>query len=114
MSPSASGRAQRRVPEAVDGVLLGERRCGAACGSRALVDAADALVERAVGGVLQLGVERGRAREAALVERLRAVARFELRADVLEEVRRDRRRPPSADRCSDDRPLLRLVGLLPA
>ena len=53
-----------------------------------VIDPADAAVERAVGRVLQLQVERGLHGQAVLVQRLRAVAPFQLLADFFEEVRR--------------------------
>ena len=64
---------------------------GCAIAARA-VDRPDAVVERPIGGALQVGVEAGPDDETAFVEGFAAVPLFELGADVLEEVGRDRRR----------------------
>ena len=52
-----------------------------------LVDAAQALVQGAVGRFLEREIERGLDGEAVLVQLLGAVPRFELLADVFEEIR---------------------------
>ena len=70
------------------------------------------MLERVVGHLLQRRIERGRDREAAFVQRLRAVLALEILSDLLDEERRDRLAAASADRRSDDRRLVRGLGLL--
>ena len=77
----------------------------------ALVDPAQSLVERAVGGLLQLGVERRLHLEACLVQLVGRELLLEVLADLLDEVRRNRsiRRRLSLD---DERARGGGVGLL--
>ncbi len=67
-----------------------------------LVEAAKAAVQGAVGGFLEVRVERGVDGEAALVQLLRTVLPLEILAHLLDEERRDRllgrRLPPHLDR----------------
>ena len=89
-SPTCDRPIPARVLEAVDRVPLGEDVALRLAEAAPLVDAPQPVVERAVGGILQLQVERGLDAQAVLVELLRAVARFELLAHFLDEVRRRR------------------------
>ena len=65
---------------------------------RRLRHLAQTRVDGLVGRALQLGVERGANRQAVLVERLGAVLGFDVLADLLDEVRRDRSTPGQARR----------------
>ena len=88
MSPAAMRRAQRSClklstvrPSAMT-LRRGLRK------PASLVDAAQAAVDGVVGGLLQPQVERGAHRQPAFVQRLGAVAGFEVLAHFFEEVRR--------------------------
>ena len=80
------------MPVPLDRALVGEEVAGGRAIAARAVDRPDAVVERPIRGALQIGVEAGPDDEAAFVEGFAAVPLFELGADVLEEVGRDRRR----------------------
>src|SRR4029079_14552972 len=81
-----------RMLEPFDGVPLVEHVALRLAEAVDVIDAADAGVERAVGRVLQLGVERGLHREAVLIELLGAVAALEILAHLFDEGQRHQTR----------------------
>ena len=76
----------------------------------ALVDGAQAVLQRAVGCLLHRHIQRRPHREAILVEHLRAVLALEVLAHLLDEERRDAGRLIRLT-ARDDRLLLRRVSL---
>ena len=78
-----------RVLEAFDGVPLVEDVALRLAEPVQVIDAADPLVDGAIGRVLQLHVERCLHGQAILVELFGAVARFEILAHFFDEIRRD-------------------------
>ena len=75
--------------EGIDGLAFGDDVAARPAEAATLVDAAQAAIDGLVGGLLQPDVERRRDGEPALVQRLGAVLRLEVLADLFEEIRRD-------------------------
>ena len=98
------------VREALHRLFLGEHVARRAPIAAPLVDPPQSRRDRAIRRVLECRIERRPHRETALVQPFRAVARLEMLADFLEEVRGDGRRLPrlAAD---DDRSGFRFFRL---